>query len=113
MSQPSHQRLGKYAVMKTFIIERKNWKPAFIANHIVEPAASRFTPPMPRYENGGKGMPPARINRESHPTGNPSFRDFAKRFFAAAAGSAPAAPSKFPANILAIAIETYDLNLEE
>jgi hypothetical protein len=58
-------------------------------------------------------MPPARINRESHPTGHPSLRVFAKLFFVASAGFPPAAPSRFPANILAIAIETYDLNLEE
>ena len=79
------------------------WKAAFAIPHCNEPAAQRLRPPYPRYEKGGIGIPPASIKRPNHPVVNPLpnilLVELAKELVSLTS--------------VAIAIDTYELNLEE
>jgi hypothetical protein len=77
---------------------RPPWRAAFATNHIIEPEAHKLSPPNPRYEKGGKGIPPARMKSPNQFAVIGKYLDKEKLLGVVAA---------------AIAIETYELNLEE
>jgi len=64
----------------------------------MDPDAHRFSPPNPRYEKGGKGIPPARMKSPSQFAVIGKYLDKEKLLVEPDA---------------TIAIETYELNLEE
>jgi hypothetical protein len=57
-----------------------------------------LSPPNPRYEKGGKGIPPARMTSPNQLAVNGKYLDKEKLLGVL---------------VVAIAIETYELNLEE